>query len=1113
MLIPAMAVPASAANGGSLALTLVDSNTRLPIAADGDGTTGWNVSGSTVMVTATLDPGYTLAGWDLFNVATAPVTSPAQFVFPTNPPGVSNPVYVAGVWGDTIIKAYVTSATGNQTLVAEKKWGQIASTVISSSPAGSTYVTWNEAAKKWSATATITDLVNGTFYEKDNAAFPHVAQGAILNWYLIPGNVSVNMTAGDANIKKAQMALLGNPTLVIFSTGGYYAQTVTGNTGSSSVTLNATGEQAVQVVVVPEYPLGAITNIPVTPEIISYAFYTTEAEVVPQVRWAGEKIVLEKYWGPTPGSAGSSFAGKWVKFSLENQSVGTLEGISGTQFNVLNGSTVWVTVDANGGAAVILTSSDTGTSSVVAGLYATPQSDSVLLGNQHYFYVYWLKFEVLTLGDVNGKRLGHSTGLWDPANPYLTATDTTTQTLNVSQDALLRARVKGWFTSSNPSVRLETRIDPANSTTANATTSTLLLPAGRWVLPDDWPALAGANWAQSRMHWDIMNTPDGSSGSYSGWSNLNIATNYYGTPAGPYAYNANSLQTPPLKAINDAGNVDGLGNYFKIKTAAAPAPPTAGIKILYGLAGPGLGNIASQYVIGPFSPGLELMTPTGWTIPNPNYDPLRSNMDNTVVPDGVLNWWDAPMPPAKIIFQIQANTDASAKAGYFKAAAKTDIYYIWLHDPLNAANSDLKVYTNPFYQEMIPAHEAIPPFINNGGYDWNSFDTSYGPYMFWEFINQNRYLPIVTSSDPSGHPTAVEVYSDNHGEAMVWLNGNWNLNLQSPKGAADIPYMTQVGQTTVQATADYPYSRLHQAINSNPDTKTFLWGGLVLGTDVHTYSNGTFSNGTATRLVLSAGTWNPNTVIGTYPYQSALSEDRVVWVFVSDRDGRLEGVNGAQVNWLLSAFTGSGAHIRNTNGSISLYNWITGNITLTGGFLSGTNGTIMDPFTGAANAVSYLIPVKSSVYLTALFNKFWGSGYTDPITGVHTAPTSLINGLDPANFAVAAIDVEDGGNQYQSTATVSISIHSPDFLLNPPVADPTLLYKTLVDFSVADPLDDGMRPGDANCDGSVNMGDVTATERMILGIDKVTSNAVLNSDGTVDMGTVVKIERTILGLK
>jgi len=75
-------------------------------------------------------------------------------------------------------------------------------------------------------------------------------------------------------------------------------------------------------------------------------------------------------------------------------------------------------------------------------------------------------------------------------------TRTTTQTLNVSSDALMRANVKGWFTSSNPSARPVRYIDPTmdsgvagtdpTATNGNYPGNTLMLPAGRWILPDDW---------------------------------------------------------------------------------------------------------------------------------------------------------------------------------------------------------------------------------------------------------------------------------------------------------------------------------------------------------------------------------------------------------------------------------------------------------------------------------------------------------------------------------------------------------------------------------------------------------------------------------------------------
>lgn len=1036
MMIPAMAIPVSAA-APSLSMVLVDPITGIA------GTTpdsGYNIRGSIVEVTSDQ-----AANWSM-NPSDPYV---AQFL-PSPPAPNSTSVRVQGWLGNVTIQA---TNSANETGTIGKKFGLIDNTVIT--PPGSSYVTWNEEAKAWQAgPVTIYDTVNGVF-----AGTTNVMQGAILEWYLLPGNVYVDMSCEEwldhtvngqlvRGLKYRMDQLIANSTVNLVSfapwTGAQARQVtnITGADGRNSVMLYAKGEEAVQVVSIARYP--GNPQIDICPEITSWAFYTTENEVVPQVRWAGEKIVLEKYFGPT-------YNGKYVQFALENQSVGVLEAISANA--TVDHGTVWTPV-TNGFASAILASSDQGVASVVAGLYEAMEGTQ--LGNQHFFTVYYLKFESLTIGDVVGKRAEHNAGLWEPANPWDATTDMTTQTLNISQDALIRARVKGWFTNSNPSVRPVRTVDPTNSTLDNPQTATLTLPAGRWILPDDWATLAGPNWMQSRIHWDIMCAPDG--------------------------------------VVVSATNSE-LGNYYKVAKLVGKAD-----------------------VIGPFSPGLELMTPAGWEITNAPTNDILNRPMHTVVPDGYLNKWDAPMPPAKVIYQIQdagANPNKN-EMGYFKAAAKTDIYYLMV--------SGAKVYTNPFYQEMIPAHQAIPAFINNGGYDWNSFDLAYGAYIFWEFINQNRYLPIVASSDPSGHPTCVEVYSDNHGEAMVWLNGDWNQYMSGDpnylnKGANDVPYMATIGTTTIQATVDYPYSRLHQAFQSNLDVKTWLWGGLILGTDSHQYANGAYSNGDATRMVISAGTWvgYPGGKIGTYPNEAAASKDKVVWLWVTDRDYLASGVMGDMVVWTVTPRTGTGVKISNrtceTPGQgISQYNVVTQNIFLTNGFLTGTNGSITDSPT-RLHGVSYLRAPTDTEKI--LFNKFWGNGYEEG--GVTYNATSSINGLNPNNFCVAAIDLEDmtGGGAY-GACNVTMDIYSTDYNPNYPplmVADKYVTYETNVNFGAYDPLDDAMRPGDANYDGVVNMGDVTAVERMILGYTTVAQNAILNGEGTVDMGTVVKIERTILGLK
>jgi len=247
------------------------------------------------------------------------------------------------------------------------------------------------------------------------------------------------------------------------------------------------------------------------------------------------------------------------------------------------------------------------------------------------------------------------------------------------------------------------RLQDADPTT---TTPTYLytLPRGRWILPDDWPILAGPNWKEMRIYWDIMDNP--------------------------------------FDSIQQITNLTswGMGDY--VDTAAMNA------------------LVAEYPVIGPFRPGLELPTATG-------YNPYIANMINpyidqkTVVPDGDLNWWDAPMPPAKITFKMlnasvlqpvsQNRTIEIGNAGFFKDAFKTDIYYL-----ANGAGA-LIAYTSPFYYQMIPAFSWIPAFVNNGGYDWDSWNSSYGPYQFWKIMNRpmNEEMPLTRPVNNSSFPSKV----------------------------------------------------------------------------------------------------------------------------------------------------------------------------------------------------------------------------------------------------------------------------------------------------------------------------------------------------------------------
>jgi hypothetical protein len=447
------------------------------------------------------------------------------------------------------------------------------------------------------------------------------------------------------------------------------------------------------------------------------------------------------------------------------------------------------------------------------------------------------------------------------------------------------------------------------------------------------------------------------------------------------------------------------------------------------------------------------------------------------------------MPPAKIIFEINAGP------GYFKTALKTDIYYVMI--------LGVKNYTNPFYQEMIPAHEAIPPFDNNGGYDWASFGMPgsvtgnvYGPYPFWQIINQPD--GIVAAPDAT-HPTKVEVYSDNHGEGMVWLNGNSNLHLTGTNGGNNVSFGAILGTTVAQATADYPYFRVHQAVYSNTVAKTWTWGGQVLGPD----------NQTGQPMVLVAGNNNgasPDVITldpgFTFPLDpileanaSGTSQKHVVWVWATDRDGMQAGVLGTEVDWSISGastvfyngapFTGINSLAPNStalqfDGNGFLLNTAHPGMRAAGANITTGMSWLRAPTTAEAN----------------IFYKFYNNT-RDP------------NGLQPSDFAVAAIDVVSGTS---GVVNVVETLTGPDFGYDGSSIG-TIRRQTDFNTAISYPLDDTWMAGDANRDGVVNPQDIIAVERIVLGMDQTLyAQADANNSQYVNMGDVIRIEKIYLGL-
>jgi len=1117
MLVPAMAAPVSAASGDYLVMTTAGNAPTDPPTNTDD---GYNVTNTIVRISAVASDGVTpVLNVDHWNIVDQ--VNPTTNHVVTATAADKSWIEVQGVWGETLITATLADSSvlyNDAGDPIDKKWGQILSTAFDKNHQNKTII-WNEAIKEFEGSVTIKDTVTGDFIDKDGVHSTHVTQGVKLNWYLIAPYETIPMGPAEANGPtglKALIAALDRPPFIQFApddSDDTDIQTITGPDGSNTVEIFPDYPGAAKVVVVPEYP--GNPQLPVETEVATVNFEMREMEVVPQIRWAGEKIVLEKNF-----FNGAPPANFFVRFTATGNSKASLEPYGGIPAGytgvVQDGQTVDAVIDpVTGFASVILYCPVQGCIDVSATLYQIVQGTAELVDhNQHHFSVYYLKFDTLTLGNVIGKRVDHNAGLWVPENPWdpagtyvdpPTPDNTTVEALNVSQDALLRARVTGYFND-----------DEGNKV----------------ILPDAWPLLADEQWQLTNIHWDIMNDPS-----------KYIIGDFGGTNMTTKNTMAN---TSALVAADDcnANGDEGLGPYYKpykVKNPKVPLPPLFQYQWVYGI------KVAENPVIGPFTPGVEqpaadmTLGKPAYAVPNNRLDTLRANQ--TVVPDGLLNWWDAPMPAAKITFEVTnpsgtplknqaGNIVAQDKAGFFKEAFKKNIYYGWWFDDTLANPTAVKIFTNPFYQVNIPAHWAIPPILNNGGYDWDSFGktaeapnhTPFGPYEFWTITNRQTENYLVPSDDPTNHPTLVQVYSDNHGEAMVYINGDWNLALGMVTSGGttpgyqpfDIKPGTTVGTSTIQAIASYPYVRqpsaTYRSISSATIEKDWLWGKRILGPDPkykdllavppidNSYPNGDVDdppdplNATSsTRMVLQTNL-SYGAALGT------TSNFKLAMLWVTDRDG--QAPVGEKVNWDMQGSVIQFAHLY--SGSVSSYNEIMQVITVTDGFLTGTNGVTTDTV-NYNNGVSYLRSINPAPgmatclpndplnwasidnALAAVFYKFY-NGTKDPL------------GLQPKDFAVAGVllnsSVQEKTNLWVTTEE----------------REGNILRDYEIDFAFADAPDDPLILGDVNYDGTINMGDVILTERMMLGLNQIMTAADFNLDGKVNIADIIGMERAMLGL-
>jgi hypothetical protein len=495
-------------------------------------------------------------------------------------------------------------------------------------------------------------------------------------------------------------------------------------------------------------------------------FHKTKiAEVkTPQLRWAGEKIVLEKDWSDILSDGGNYVA----VYHLEQQSVGELSEV-GDFWDVEKASgDVWDLLDCNHKSNVILQSEVSGEADVNATLYKLTGSPLKpdkweLFGPpvaEIGFVVYYLEFEDVVLADTDAGALIDVT-------PEASLTKTLP---GAGMDTDVAVQVKGFFQSEHshlmPTARPATPIDLNGDGVADK-----ILPAGRYVLPDDWWLLAETEDVSLRPNYDLMDK-------------ANLDSIVSDSELGPYdgavvtADPSGEAKAPNIGPFNTTQQWSVVDKWLAEATVVADktVAPSAAV----------------------------------WN---------AADVRNTVVPDGTLNWLDAPMPQALVIFRVVGNTllapDTPMLAGLDKGV-------------LEGYGVENDEYQSPFYAAEIPAHWVVP-----GGYNWNSWVTD-GPYDYWTDLALDSIQANTTETPVD--PNDVEVYCDNHGIAA--------MTVVAP---------AQTGTVTITATAEFPYSPKKGKYGPRvSDEITTKWGAVELNphftADKYSVDVGedvTFTNATA----------------------------------------------------------------------------------------------------------------------------------------------------------------------------------------------------------------------------------------------------------------------------
>ena len=487
------------------------------------------------------------------------------------------------------------------------------------------------------------------------------------------------------------------------------------------------------------------------------------------------------------------------------------------------------------------------------------------------FVIYYMKFEDVKLGLVTSVSKPTHNSSWAgwsdyaPGNPWDASTDVTTTSWNVSKDLLVRGRVRGWFLNENPSGRARDDSDPLN-----------VKPADRWIMPTDWPLLAGGpadpadgsdatgTAEQFRPYYDLMIAPNNvrnlalagpDGGTLTSGSTDAIVAQVVAWPAGGKVGSQASNNSTTF-AVSSTENIF-LGSPLLFPTPGiSPAVGTCitapaltfvtGISPILNSAGNVIGvaiTVAPKLCSTPAA-GTNVWAPR-WPFHGPYSliddptlglsaapSPVGFARD-TIWKDGDVDMWDAPMPVAPVSIKLRG-------AGFLKQVYKEDVYYN------GTANSSSQTYPNPYYYTAIPAEPFIPAVVAGGGFIWDTWFND-GLYHFWQLARRDANIAGIGEgltntqkaelqkirdiySDQSITRDAV-VYSDNHGEFMITANGDFNLDYSgcatnAIAGGKHCKPGDKVGAASIMATVDYPDFRgKHFPVASNTVTVDWTWGG------------------------------------------------------------------------------------------------------------------------------------------------------------------------------------------------------------------------------------------------------------------------------------------------